>query len=76
MLLKIHSFCNISLNLCEIHLKKFWLQNIKHFKSYGTLNFDLSFLCTKVSFSKPKRVATFLLVKIMQQKNFQKLYAY
>jgi len=65
-LLKIHALFKISLDMYEIHLKTFWLQNFKHFKSYGTSNFDLSILCTKVSFFKTKRVAAFLLVKILQ----------
>ena len=73
MLLKIHGFFKSSLNIYEIHLKKFWLQNIKHFQSYWTSNFDFSFLCIKVTFLKSKTVATFLLVKILLQKIFQKL---
>ena len=45
MLFKIHAFFKISSNMYEIHLKKFLSQNFKHFQSYGTLKFDLSFLC-------------------------------
>ena len=65
MLLKIHDLFKISLNICEIHLNRFWLQIINIFREmwHQTLIWH-AFLCTKVSFFEIKRLAFFLLLKI------------
>ena len=71
MLVKIHDFFKISLNLCEIHHNEFWFQNSKHFQRCRTWNFDFSFLCSKMSFFKLKRLELFYCWIFCNQKFFR-----
>ena len=74
MLLKMHDIFKINLNIGEIHLQKFWFQNTKHIQSYRRPNFDLSFLCTKVSLFKLKKVCNFFGVENFAAKNFSEIF--
>ena len=71
MLVKIHDFFKISLNLCEIHHNEFWFQNADQFQRCRTSNFDFSFLCSKMRFFKLKSLELFYCWKLCNQKYFR-----